>query len=275
MSTLSSRIDAYPVRQSPPNPMRWGAIFAGLAVGIAVHLLLMILAAAAGFSAFDAGIPRSATDVSVAAATWNTLSILLSAFFGGFVAARMSGLGRTADGVLYGIVTWGATTLFFAVLAAGALGSLGSSLFASLQTSHRAAPSAADTSSAANRWVAPRMPGAESPPRQHWEQYRRIRARQDAIAGIEQALQLPAERAARVVDYVLAQQPAAPGDSHVLLRQLAEEQAIEAAGATRWWLFAALLGSLLAGIGGGALGARAARGRRGTVLRKVAPSGAL
>ena len=51
MSALPTEI----VTRPPIDVMRWSALFAGLAVGLAVHLLLTLLGAAAGFSALDAG----------------------------------------------------------------------------------------------------------------------------------------------------------------------------------------------------------------------------
>lgn len=95
--------------------LRWGAVLAGVAVGVAIHMLLT-LAGTAVLGTFAASGAVAPDDVAVAAAGWNTAGMLLAAFIGGYIAARSSGLRRTADGVLHGVVSWGATTLLFALL---------------------------------------------------------------------------------------------------------------------------------------------------------------
>jgi hypothetical protein len=123
-----------PAEFSPPperprlSPISWPAIFASLAVGISVMLLLTLAGFAIGISVVDAGgdSPRA---ITMAAAAWQTISMFIAASVGGFVAARLSGLRRTADGVLHGAVSWGATTLLYAALATTALGTLTAGMF--------------------------------------------------------------------------------------------------------------------------------------------------
>src|ERR1044072_4161504 len=97
-------------------PISWPAVFASLAVGISVMLLLTLAGVAVGLTAVDPGAdsPRA---ITIGAATWQTISMLVAAIVGGYVAARLSGLRRTADGVLHGAVSWGATTVLYAALA--------------------------------------------------------------------------------------------------------------------------------------------------------------
>jgi hypothetical protein len=116
-------------RRTPLHAIRWPAIFAGLAVGISVQLLLMLIGIAAGLAAIEPRNQPDATAISVGAGVWNTISMLIASFIGGYVAARASGLRRTSDGVLHGVVSWGATMLLFAFLTTSALGSVFGGMF--------------------------------------------------------------------------------------------------------------------------------------------------
>src|SRR4051812_1584876 len=73
------------------SPVSWPAIFASLAVGISVMLLLTLAGVAVGVSVVDTGTdsPRA---ITMGAAAWQTISMLVAAIVGGFVAARLSGL---------------------------------------------------------------------------------------------------------------------------------------------------------------------------------------
>src|SRR5688500_17756089 len=125
------------------SPISWPAVFASLAVGISVMLLLTLAGVAVGVSVVDPGAdsPRA---ITMGAAAWQTISMLVAAVVGGFVAARLSGLRRTADGVLHGAVSWGATTVLYAALATTALGTLTAGMFGLLTpgTPERAASAA-------------------------------------------------------------------------------------------------------------------------------------
>src|SRR5690606_2368240 len=86
----------------------WSSIIGGLVVGLATHMLMMLLGVAAGLTAVEfTTTGLGVQNVPEWSAAWNGLSMLLAAFVGGYVAARMSGLRRKADGVLHGFVAWG------------------------------------------------------------------------------------------------------------------------------------------------------------------------
>src|SRR5688500_18994951 len=127
------------------SPLSWPAVFASLAVGISVMLLLTLAGVAVGASIVEPGAdgPRA---IAMAAAAWQTASMLIADIVGGYVAARLSGLRRTADGVLHGAVSWGATTLRYAALATTALGTLTAGMFGLLAP---AAPEATASASPA------------------------------------------------------------------------------------------------------------------------------
>jgi len=117
------------IRRSLLSAIRWGAVLAGVAVGISVQLVLTLLGIASGLS-----LTRLSTGEAPGTGTliWAGLSMLISALVGAYVAGRMSGLKRKTDGMLHGVVSWAVTTLLFVALATSAGGSLISGLFSSV-----------------------------------------------------------------------------------------------------------------------------------------------
>ena len=209
------------------SPVSWPAIFASLAVGISVMLLLTLAGVAVGVSVVDSGAdgPRA---ITMAAATWQTISMLVAAIVGGYVAARLSGLRRTADGVLHGAVSWGATTVLYAALATTALGTLTAGMFGLLApgTAERAAPAAMSVA-AGDR---------------------------DQAQRTLESLGLNPEQARVVVDQLTG---SAPGEAEPARAPV--EEAAETVGTATGWLSATVLLSLLLSLTGGALGTRGAR----------------
>jgi hypothetical protein len=225
------------------SPISWPAIFASLAVGISVMLLLTLAGVAVGVSVVDPGAdsPRA---ITIGAATWQAISMLIAAVVGGYVAARLSGLRRTADGVLHGAVSWGATTVLYAALATTALGTLTAGMFGLLApgTPERAATTATSPSSG---------------------------DRSEALRTLE-GIGLTPEQARVVVDQLTASPPAQTAPTE---RQQAEEMT-GAVGTATGWLTATVLLSLLLSLVGGALGTRGARrGNRRTEQREPAVPG--
>jgi hypothetical protein len=207
------------------SPISWPAIFASLAVGISVMLLLTLAGVAIGFTVVEPGadLPRA---ITVGAAVWQTISMLIAALVGGYVAARLSGLRRTADGVLHGAVSWGATTVLYAALATTALGTLTAGMFGLL------APGTERTA------AAPSVATGDS------EQAQRT------LEGIG----LNTEQARTIIDKLNA--PAAA--STPAARQPAEEAA-DSVGTATGWLSATVLLSLVLSVIGGAMGPRGTR----------------
>lgn len=102
----------------------WGAIFGGLASGTASYLLLALLGLAVGLTAINPQSGEPLGKVPLATGIWTGISLIISAFIGGYVAARLSGLSRRTDGLLYGFVSWGISTIFFAYLVTTSVGSV-------------------------------------------------------------------------------------------------------------------------------------------------------
>jgi hypothetical protein len=229
-------------------PVRWSAIFAGMAVGIALHLLLMVVGLALGLAVFDFGDRPDAQTVSIAAAAWNAGSMLAGAFVGGYIAARASGLRRLGDGVLHGAVSWGATTLLFAALtmsaAGGALGGLYSTI----------APRLAGAAQEGMQDGTAQVMG--SMPREVADAVRRG-DRDATVAAMQDAMGMGPAQAERAADLALAL--GGRPDSVSPRTEQQAERAAEAGARATGWLAGAILLSLVVALIGGSLGARSAR----------------
>ena len=114
------------------QPISWSAIFAALAVGIALQMFLMLAGVAVGGLVMDPG-AQGAREMATGAAIWNGISMLIAAFVGGYVASRSSGLRRKGDGVLHGAVAWAASALLYAILAMTVLSNATAGLFSQLK----------------------------------------------------------------------------------------------------------------------------------------------
>lgn len=215
-------------RRSYFSWISWGSILAGVFVGLAVYMLLALLGVAAGLSAVDPQAADPAGSVPVATGIWTGISLLISAFIGGYVAARMSGLSRLGDGLFHGFVSWGVTTVLFAYLATTAVGSMLGGTFNVLGQGLQGA-----TQGAVSQAAAP-------------------------DGSIAQAGQELRQRAEGVVDQATA---IIQGDQVPAQARNVAENAVSALAKASWWLFAGVLLSMLLGIGGGAAGIRATRRR--------------
>ena len=218
-------------------PVSWPAIFASLAVGISVMLLLSLAGVAIGISVVEPGAdsPRA---ITIGAAAWQTVSMLVAALIGGYVAARLSGLRRTADGVLHGAVAWGATTVLYAALATTALGTLTAGMFGLL------APGSSETAAATA------APNAAID-------------RDQAQRTLEN-VGLTSEQARTVIDQLTGAAPAS-GSAETQRRQA--EEVADTVGTATGWLSATVMLSLVLSLLGGAIGVRGSR--RGN--RRVEP----
>jgi len=108
--------------------LRWGAVFAGLVVGISVQMALTLLGLAIGAWSIDLQ-ETQPTRVPISTGIWTGISMLISAFTGSFVTGRLSGSALRADGMYHGAVLWGLTWLIFAWLTTTALATMVGGLF--------------------------------------------------------------------------------------------------------------------------------------------------
>ncbi|HJU04682.1 MAG TPA: hypothetical protein VJ692_05970 [Nitrospiraceae bacterium] len=109
--------------------VRWGAIFAGLVVGISVQMILTLLGLAIGAWSIDLRETNPAQGIPIGTGIWTGISMLISAFVGGYVTARLSGSPLRSDGMYHGAVVWGVTWLVFAWLATTAMATMIGGLF--------------------------------------------------------------------------------------------------------------------------------------------------
>lgn len=251
--------------------IHWGAIFAGIVVGLAVQLVLAVLGLAAGLSAIDmretnAGVENPATW----AAVWHGFSMLTAAFVGGYVAARMSGLLRKTDGLLHGFVAWGATTLLFAVLSMTAAGAFFGGVFynatsmataQSVDSKATTAPMASMTSQIES--LLQRSVGTDQTIEIRPEYVTQLQSliaagdREGAIRYLSETVGFNATQSSTLVDQALIVS-GSPENASPQAQNTANE-VVESASTVSWSVFVAVILSLILGLSGGALGAINAR----------------
>jgi hypothetical protein len=234
------------------SAIRWGAVLAGVAVGVSVQLVLTLLGIASGLSATDV---TSGESVGVGPLIWAGFSMLIAAFVGGYVAARMTGLRRRADGILHGVVSWAVTTLLFATLAGSAGGTMLSGVFGTASSSVASnnmggAPIAAMLRSQLG-------PNVSTASLQTLQQYIGAGRRADAIRYMVSEMGVDQARASAIVDQALIL-TGSPEQASPQARAAAD-RALSMASNAAWTIFFAVVLSLAMGVLGGALGAVGAR----------------
>jgi hypothetical protein len=264
MSSRPDLADATPsgnsatvLRRPMLSAIRWGAVVAGVTVGISVQLALTLLGIASGLSGSS---PAQGQPTPSAALLWAGASMLVAAFIGGYVAARMSGLKRKADGVLHGVVSWAVTTLLFATLAGSAAGSMVSGLFGGVNpASINPAPVAAQSARGDLSALLRRRIGGIVNDDTMKTLVKAIREgrRDDAIQIMVDVIGIDEARAASLTDQSLVAS-GSPQRASAQGRAVAD-RAAAAAGMTAWAVFFAVALSLLLGIVGGAFGAMGSR----------------
>ncbi len=104
--------------------VRWSAVIAGWTVGLATQLVLTMLGLAIGAWAIDLKDPESGSGMPIGTGVWTGISMLISAFVGGYVTARMSGSPLRSDGLYHGVIVWGVNWLVFAWLTTTAMATM-------------------------------------------------------------------------------------------------------------------------------------------------------
>jgi hypothetical protein len=118
------------------NKVSWGAIFAGVVVALVTQVLLTMLGAGIGIATLDPGTGDNpaASTFSIAAGIWYTLSGIVAAFVGGYVAARMSGKTLPTTGAFHGLTTWALTTLLVLYFLTSTVGTIVGGAFSGIAT---------------------------------------------------------------------------------------------------------------------------------------------
>jgi hypothetical protein len=249
-------------RRSFFSVIRWGAVVAGVAFGISVQLVLTLLGIASGLSAID--VTRAET-VGNGPLLWTAASMLIAAFAGGYVAARMSGLKRKVDGALHGAISWAVTTLLFALLATSAGGTLLGGVFSNMD-------SAMARSSAGGESIVGTMlrgqigRNVDAATLQTLQQAIQAGRRDEAVQ-IMQSIGVDPARAGTIVDQALILS-GSPAQASPQGRETAT-RVVQTASRAAWGVFATVALTLALGIVGGLLGAA---GSRRTIWTGTAPA---
>ncbi|WP_454882969.1 hypothetical protein [Sphingomonas oryzagri] len=106
--------------------MLWGAIFAGVAIALAVELMFALLGAGIGLSLIDpaAGDSASAGGLGLGGLIWWGLSTIVALAAGAYASVRAAGIARPFDGAVHGLAIWGVTLLLTVYLLTSAIGGL-------------------------------------------------------------------------------------------------------------------------------------------------------
>lgn len=103
----------------------WGAILAGAVVALVLQLMLNLLGLAIGLSTIDLATEANPiSGIGVGAGIWFVLTTLLALAAGGFVAGRLAGLPRKADGMIHGFISWAIVTFFSIYLLSSGIGAV-------------------------------------------------------------------------------------------------------------------------------------------------------
>ena len=150
---MSAVTPAEDIRTIQINQVAWGAIFAGVAIGLVTQLLLNMIGLGLGLATLDPGTSDNpgAGGLSIGAAIWWVLSGIIASFLGGWIAGRLAGKPRESTGGWHGVTSWAVTSLVVIYLltsavsgiVGGALGALGSAAGGVARTAATAATVAA------------------------------------------------------------------------------------------------------------------------------------
>jgi hypothetical protein len=108
------------------NKVSWGAIFAGVVVGLITQVLLTMLGVGVGIATLDpmTSDNPTASSFSNGAGIWYVLSGIIAAYVGGYIASRLSGKTVPTTGALHGLTTWAFTTLLVLYMLSTAVGGI-------------------------------------------------------------------------------------------------------------------------------------------------------
>ena len=101
--------------------IKWSAVFGGWAVGLALQVVLTL--AGLGFGAWAVNLhdANPTEGIPLGAAVWTALSMLISAFVGGYSTARFSATLERGEGLYHGVVVWGLNWVALACLTTTAM----------------------------------------------------------------------------------------------------------------------------------------------------------
>jgi hypothetical protein len=119
----------------------WGGVWAGVLVVLGTLLLLSTLGVAIGFSADARNVDPE--KISVGAAIWSRVSLLIALFLGGMAATRMSLVWDRFTGLAQGALVWVVSLVVVLYLSANGVGlMLGAALINAAMQRSQSGPSA-------------------------------------------------------------------------------------------------------------------------------------
>jgi len=98
--------------------VRWGPIWAGLLLALAIQLVLSTIGLAVAVSTYSPSAPDFAERVANMMSIWTAISTLVALFIGGFVAGRMAAVLGLRNGLVQGSVVWALALVAGMVLSA-------------------------------------------------------------------------------------------------------------------------------------------------------------
>jgi hypothetical protein len=101
--------DLVPDLMGVESRVSWSAILAGTVIALSCFMALTFFFSALGITMTDAGVRDRAIEVGALVAA--IVTIIISLFIGGWVAAQMTVGENQREAILYGILTWGAVSI--------------------------------------------------------------------------------------------------------------------------------------------------------------------
>lgn len=126
-----------------PSRVSWSAIIAGASISFMVMACLGLLGTGVGFISAPAAdsTQNLALGIGVGGAIWLLISGFVAFYSGGWVAGRLTSLGKVSDSVIHGLLSWSTATLAFlfmtSVVAGGTLGGVLNAMGTTVGTEHR------------------------------------------------------------------------------------------------------------------------------------------
>ena len=152
------------VRTIAINQISWGAVFAGVAIGLITQLLLNMLGVGLGLATLDPGTSDnpSASGFGIGAAIWWVVSGIIASFFGGWIAGRLAGKPKESTGGWHGLTAWAVTALIVIYLLSTAVSSVVGGALGALSSAAGGVGRTAATAAATAAPAAANNPGALS-----------------------------------------------------------------------------------------------------------------
>jgi hypothetical protein len=144
------------------NRISWGAVLAGVVVGLVVQLILNMIGVGIGAATFHpmTGDNPEASTFSIVAAVWWTVSGIIAAFVGGLAAGRLAGKPKESTAGWHGLTAWALTTLVVFYLLTTAVGGIIGGVFSTISS---AAGGLGRTAATAAQAAAPAVAQANDP----------------------------------------------------------------------------------------------------------------